>query len=174
MVSTKEVKQQALKAYKFDIGRNAGVEFISFIVKFALSFTLVTIYIICLAKMGSGAVSPLFTTVFTVLGILLYLFAVAPINLGRNLYFAKVANKTQPETDEMFHFYSNMKFALYAYFRIALEMVFYTLLFTAITIVYFKVFWAMSGNLFSFLNFLICAAIIVLYALSIIIIRMKY
>lgn len=174
MVNIKDIKKQALSAYKFDIARNAGVEFIAFIVKFAVVFTLVTAYIICLAKAGSASVSTPVLLLFIAAYILIYLFVIAPINLGRNYYFARVAAKTQPQTDEMFHFYKNIKPAVWAYFRIAIAVIFYTVLFTAITIVYFRVYALFSANWFSFINFLVCSAIIVLYALSIIHTRLKY
>ena len=174
MVNIKDIKKQALDAYKFDIGRNAGVEFIAFIVKFALLFTLATIYIICLAKAGSVSVSFPVLLIFIAAYILIYLFVIAPINLGRNYYFARVAAKTQPQTDEMFHFYKNIKPAVWAYFRIAIAVVFYTVLFIAIAIVYFRGYSLFSSNWFSFLNFLVCTTIVVLYALSITVTRLKY
>lgn len=174
MVNIKDIKKQALSAYKFDIGRNAGVEFIAFIVKFALLFTLATIYIICLAKAGTASVSLPVLLIFVSAYILIYLFVIAPINLGRNYYFARVAAKTQPQTDEMFHFYKNIKPAVFAYFRIAIAVIFYTVLFAALTIIYFRVYAMFNANWFSFLNFLVCTAIIVLYILSIIVTRLKY
>ncbi len=174
MVNINEIKKRALSAYKFDVARNAGVEFIAFIVKFALIFALVTVYIICLAKAGSATVSAPVMLIFTAAYILIYLFVIAPINLGRNYYFMRVAAKTQPQTDEMFHFYKNIKPAVFAYFRIALAIIFYTVFFAAITTVYFRVFALFSTNWFSFINFLFCATIIVLYALSIVVTRLKY
>ncbi len=174
MISIKDIKQQAQHAYKFDTRRNAGVEFIAFMVKFSLILALATVYIICLAKLGSAAVSMPVLFTFAAAYILIYLFVIAPINLGRNLYFTKVAAKTQPQTDEMFHFYRNIKMALFAYFRIAIAMIFYTVLFVAITIVYFRVYALFSTNWFSLINFLVCAAIIVLYSISIINMRLKY
>ena len=174
MINIKDIKQQTLIAYKFDIGRNAGVEFIAFIVKFALIFALATIYIICLAKTGAVSVSLPMLLGFLAAYILIYLFAIAPINLGRNLYFARVAAKTQPKTDEMFHFYKDIKMALFAYFRIAVAVIFYTVFFTALTIAYFRIYGLFSSNWFSFLNFLVSAAILVFYAISIIVTRTKY
>lgn len=174
MINIKDIKKQALDAYKFDIKRNAGVEFIAFIVKFALLFTLATLYIICLAKAGSVSVSFPILLIFIVTYILIYLFVIAPINLGRNYYFARVAAKTQPQTDELFHFYKNIKHAIWAYFRIAIAVIFYTVFFVAIIIVYFRVYSMLSSNWFSFLNFLVCAVIIALYALSIVVTRLKY
>lgn len=174
MVSIKEIKQQAKKAYKFDVGRNANVEFISFLSKFSLLFTLFTIFIIGLAKLGRPTVSLPALLFFVIAYILIYLFVIAPINAGRNLYFTKVADSVQPETDEMFHFYKNLKMAIYPYFRIAIAMVFYTVFFTALLICYFRIFSLFSNNYFSFFNFIISVAIIVLYFVSVTVTRMKY
>ena len=173
-MNTKDIKDQAKKAYKFDIKRNAGVEFISFIVKFATIFTLITLYIICLTKLGSPAATLPAALVLLAVFAVIYLLVIAPINLGRNFYFSKVACGLQPATDEMFHFYRNLKSAIYAYFRIAMAMVFYTVIFTALTIVYFRIYSLFSSTWFSPLNFIFCAAILVLYALCIIVTHLKY
>lgn len=173
-MNIKDIKEKAKKAYKFDIGRNAGVEFISSVVKFAPIFALLTIYIICLAHVGSPAGSLPAALILLAVYVLIYLFVIAPVNLGKNLYFTRVATGNQPATDELFHFYKNLKHAIYAYFRIAVAMVFYTVLFTAIAIIYFRIYSLFSTNWFSPLNFILCAAIIVLYALCVIVTHLKY
>jgi len=173
-VNTKDIKEQAKKAYKFDLKRNVGVEFISLAVKFAAIFTLITVYIICLTKLGSPAATIPAALILLTLYAVIYLFVIAPVNLGRNLYFSKVASGLQPATDEMFHFYRRLPSAIYAYFRIAIAMVFYTVFFVALTIVYFRIYFLFSTNWFTPVNFILCAVIVVIYALCIIVTRLKY
>ena len=148
-MNIKDIKEQAKKAYKFDTKRNAGVEFIAFAVKFAALFALITIYVICLTKFGSAATTMPAALLLLAAYIVIYLFVIAPINLGRNYYFTKVASGLQPATDEMFHFFSNLKSAVYAYFRIAMATVFYTVFFAAITIVYFRISPSIANNLWA-------------------------
>lgn len=168
------IKEQAKKAYNFDRARNANVEFISSIIKFAIAFTIFTIYFICLAKFGSLMTRPLAVTIFTVAYILFYLFIVAPINMGRDVYYAKVADGIQPETDEIFAFFKNKKAAILPYVRIALVVIFFTVLFALITTIYFKIYSLITSNYFTIINFILLAAIVVLYAMSIIKTRIKY
>lgn len=174
MINIKEIKQQAKQAYTFDVRRNAHIEFMSFITKFAVAFTIFTIYFICLAKIGSKMVSPLAIFIFAALYILHYIFILAPINLGRERYFVKVASKIQPETDELFYFFRSMKTAITPYVRLAIMVVFYTTLFAAGTICYFKIYGIFSSNYFSFFNLIIASAIIVSYTAIIIMTRIKY
>lgn len=174
MINISSIKQQAKKAYKFDVGRNANIEFISFITKFSVAFTIFTIYFICLAKIGSPMASPFAFICFAVAYILYYIFIVAPMNSGRELYFVKVSDKIQPETDELFYFFRNMKVAILPYIRIALAVIFYTVLFVAGTICYFKIYSLFGTNYFSLLNVIVVAAIIVFYAAVIIMTRIKY
>lgn len=174
MINIKDIKQQAKKAYKFDIGRNANVEFVSFITKFSVAFAIFTIYFICLAKLGSPMASPIAFICFVVAYILHYIFIVAPMNFGREYYFVKVSVKVQPETDELFYFFRHKKAVLLPYIRIAISVVFYTVLFIAGTICYFKIYSIFSSNYFSFLNVIVVAAVIVFYAAVIISTRIKY
>ena len=174
MANFKEIKNQAKNDYKFDVGRNAGVEAISTLVKFAVTFVLITLYIISLTSLGSLTVSVPATLLFLAALAAIYLFVIAPINLGRNLYYCKVADNVQPATDEIFHFFCNIKHAVYAYFRIALSTIFYTVLFTAVTIVCFRIYSLFSSNYFSPVNILLCAFIVVIYAICIITTRLKY
>ena len=173
-MNIKDIKEQAKKAYIFDLKRNAGVEFISFAVKFAAIFTLITLYIICLTKLGSLAATIPAALILLVAYAVIYLLVIAPVNLGRNLYFSKVASGLQPATDEMFHFYHNLPSAIYAYFRVAIAMIFYTVFFLALAIVYFRIYFLFTANWFTPVNFILCAAIVVLYALCIINTRLKY
>lgn len=174
MINISSIKQQAKKAYKFDIGRNANIEFISFITKFSVAFAIFTIYFICLAKIGSPMASPLAFICFAAIYLLYFIFLLAPMNLGRDFYFVKVANKIQPETDELFCFFRNIKVAIVPYVKFAIAVIFYTVLFAAGTICYFKLYMLFSSNYFSFLNVIVVSAIIVFYAAAIISTRIKY
>lgn len=169
-----EIKNQAMKLFKFDIGRNAGVELISFIVKFAVIFAIATVYITCLANAGKFTVSWPIAMLFIIFLLLYYFFIYAPINFGRNLYFTKVAEKKQPETDEVFHFYREIKTTAYVYFRIALASVFYGVVAFAILSLYIRIYMRFGSNYISVTNLLVVLVVFALFATALFYTKAKY
>lgn len=169
-----DIKNQAKKLYKFDIRRNVLVEFLAFLTKFAAIFALGTAYIILVTKTRISLSSTPIAFLFALVLVPIYLLIVAPINLGRNLYFIRVADALQPATDEMFHFFRDLKSAIYAYFRIAVEVVFYTVIFLAVMIVYFRIYALTGAPWFTVINFLLVMVIFAFYAASILLVYFKY
>lgn len=174
MDNISEIKSQAMKLFKFDIGRNVGVEFISCIVKFAVLFAIATIYITFLATLGDFTTSWPITLFFALLLGVSYFFVLAPINFGRNLYFTKVAEKKQPETDEVFHFYREIKTATFAYFRIALASFFYAVVALAVLSIYIKIYMKFGSNYLSVANLLVVLLILGLFGVSLLYTKTKY
>ena len=174
MSNISEIKEQAMKLFKFDIGRNAGVEFISFIVKFAVLFTVATIYITCLATVGDFTVSWPIGFLFVILFGLCYFFVVAPINFGRNLYFTQVAEKKQPKIDEIFRFFREIKTVLFAYFRIALAVAFYGVVACAVISIYARIYVHFGTNYISVTNLLVLLLILGLFATALAYTKAKY
>lgn len=174
MINISDIKQQAKTIYSSGTRRFAGAECLSCIIKFAVLLLIVTSYIIFLTKYGSLAVTPLSVMILVAAYLVYYFFIAAPLNLGKKLFFTKVAECENPDTDSLFHFYKDLKTAIYTGFRTALATIFYTVLFTAITIVYFKIYFIFSSVWFSAVNIIACIAIILLYISMIVITKLKY
>ncbi len=166
MISISKVKKEAKAAYFFDMRRNIGVGIISFIIKFAVFFAIATVHFLCVGRYGSDMIYSWPAIIFYAAYYLAYIFISSTINLGRNSYYLNVANKFQPKTDRLFRFFGNMKKAVLPAISKSFLVVFYTALFTAITIIYFKIYGLFGLSYFSPVNIAICILIILLFIIT--------
>ncbi len=106
-MSFKEIKQQAKKTYKGNIGQCAKTEFAAFIIKCTPLLVIFTAQFLCIQNMGDNY-NGVFSGIFGLLYLAAVVFVYLPIAVGNGMYFAARINEKNPVTDKIFCAYKNM------------------------------------------------------------------
>ena len=98
----KDIKEQSFALFKTNFGKCTAASLTVFFIKAALALLILTFQLVSMKLFGMQCINGLASVVFYLLYLLTYVFIFMPINFGKSLMAAKIANGEDVNTDSIF------------------------------------------------------------------------
>lgn len=122
MITHKKLYQETRKIYKKRKAKAVMISLISFLVKFAVYFAILTAQFLCAQFFGKDFIYGGPSIIFYLLYIAAFVFVHIPINTGAGVCYSKIAMRNSVKVDEVFAYFKKMKKAIRCQLPVAIKV----------------------------------------------------